>query len=246
MEYSYIDSRKWSEIICRPDWYLELVPELERLRKKTDQSTKTEKEKLEEEVDTFFEQHLANGTIALGKEVGNWDNERKSVEIIIIHHTSIDPGMTPIRLSAIELIRLYAPYYANPVDPNEVYIKGKPISSGHAREGKQVFWPYHWLIRTDGTAVRLLLDNEIGWQAGSWDINCKSVAICFDNNYTDSRPSEIELQTAAKIIKENYSLVLKDRIFGHREVNPKTICPSNLFLDSENEKGWKMDLLGLI
>lgn len=242
---TYIKSEEWAEVLKKPDWYLILIPEFERLTKKVDQLPEKEKEKFKEERYAFFEEHLAKGTINLGNEIGNWDKERKPVEMIIIHHTSNDPGMMPIRLSAMELIRLYAPYYANPVEPNEVYIKGKPISSGHVREGKQVFWPYHWLIRTDGNAVRLLLDNEIGWQAGSWDINCKSVAICFDNTYTDSRPSDIELQTAAKIIKENYSSVPKDQIFGHREVNSKTICPSNLFLDSENKPGWKTCLLKL-
>jgi N-acetyl-anhydromuramyl-L-alanine amidase AmpD len=109
-----------------------------------------------------------------------------------------------------------------------------------------VFWPYHWFVREDGRVERLLKDHEIGWQAGDWDINCRSVAICFDGDYENSRPSDIELHAAAKIIKENYSQVSRERIFGHREVNPKTTCPSNLFLSEDGKRGWKEDLLSFV
>jgi N-acetyl-anhydromuramyl-L-alanine amidase AmpD len=90
---------------------------------------------------------------------------------------------------------------------------------------------------------RLLEDNEIGWQAGNWDINCRSVAICFDGDYENSKPSDIELKAAANIIKEYYPGVLKERIFGHCEINRKTTCPSNLFLSMDSRRGWKEELL---
>jgi len=104
----------------------------------------------------------------------------------------------------------------------------------------------HWFVRHDGTAERLLNDNEIGWQAGNWNINCRSVAICFDGDYENTRPSDIELSAAANIIKDHYPQIARERILGHREVNQKTTCPSNLFLSDTTHRGWKDDLLALL
>jgi N-acetyl-anhydromuramyl-L-alanine amidase AmpD len=56
----------------------------------------------------------------------------------------------------------------------------------------------------------------------------------------------LELQTAAQLIKNNYPQVSKERIFGHREINTYTTCPSNLFLSTPERKGWKEKLLNLI
>jgi hypothetical protein len=72
------------------------------------------------------------------------------------------------------------------------------------------------------------------------------VAICFDGDYENGRPSDAELQAAARLIKERYPHVSKEKIVGHREVNPKTTCPSNLFLPSSMSGGWKIDLLDFI
>lgn len=58
----------------------------------------------------------------------------------------------------------------------------------------------------------------------------------FDNDYENSTPSEPELASAKEII-DKYPNVT---ILGHREVNLKTVCPSNFFL---GENGWKKKLL---
>jgi hypothetical protein len=90
----------------------------------------------------FFECHLAAGDFALGRGMGKADAERLPIDTVVIHHTSNPPGLSAARLSAIELMRLYGPYFANPPEA-EKYLKGTPIVSGHERDGKQVFWPYH-------------------------------------------------------------------------------------------------------
>jgi hypothetical protein len=153
--------------------------------------------------------------------------------------------MTGERLSAIELIRLYAPYFMNPEEA-DMEIKGKPIFSGHVREGRQVFFPYHWIIRKDGSRERLLFDNETGWQSGNWDVNCRSIAIVFDGDYENSKPSGKELESAATLIREEYGFVRKENIVGHGEINPKTTCPSSIFLKNNGKSGWKEDLLSAI
>jgi|GEM_PF-2098109 len=54
-----------------------------------------------------------------------------------------------------------------------------------------VFCAYHWLVYMDGTMERLLQDNEVGWHAGKWDVNCKSVAICLDDDFENLAPQNI-------------------------------------------------------
>ena len=201
-----------------------------------------------QEIYSFFEDKLQNQEVALGNEIGVWDKERKPIDAVVIHHTEILPGLTKERLSAIGLVRLYAPQYAKPSHREDTHVIGKRISSGHVREDRQVFWPYHWIVRMDGGVEQLLRESEIGWQAGNWDINCRSVAIALDNNYMNSRPDDIVLKTTAELIRSKYKYIPKDRIYGHREVRlgDPMHCPSNLFLSRKGKKGWKEDLLDLI
>ena len=223
------------------------MPDLEAIKKQAnEQGTDKTFGDYKEQVYGFFEKQLSLNNITLGISGKNQDKDRKPIDTIIIHHTKNSPGLTPERLSAMELVRLYATYYASPTYEADSDFRGQPIYSGHFRNGKQVFWPYHWIVRQDGNVERLLLDNEIGWQAGNWDINCRSVAIVFDHNYIDSAPSTIELQAVANIIKNNYSNVPKSNIFGHCEVKATTVCPSKLFLDHDGQRGWKHGLLDLL
>lgn len=249
MEFSSYE--KWlAALVRKPDWYLEFVPKVAAIKKELNEKKEAGGEKFKKfqhQLYQFFETQLEKGNVALGSGVGHWDKERAPIDTIVIHHSKGKPGITKERLSAIELVRLYAPYYANPYDKNDIGIRGKPISSGHVRDGKQIFYPYHWGIRTNGETSRLLYDEEVGWQAGKWEINCRSIAIVFDNNYENSSPSEVELKAAAAIIREHYPQVPKERIFGHQEVRPSpTTCPSKLFLSTIEHRGWKEDLLELI
>lgn len=229
------DKKRWEEEIKKPDWYLFITKEYKRLKDLRNKISPEDNKNLKKDIYDFFEQHLIAGDIALGKTGKNFDEERKPIDTIVIHHTHNPPGMSAERLSAIILVRLYAFLYAKKM-------KGNPVYSGHFRNNKQVFYPYHWIIRTNGEIERLLLDEEIGWHAGDWDINTRSIAIVLDNNYEDSIPSDKELSSIVSIIKEHYENIQKERIFGHREINTKTTCPSNLFL-SENNKGWKEKIL---
>ncbi len=243
-----IDKNKWTKLLKNPDWYVDIIPDLEIIKKEAVAKSQAEKKRVAEEIYSFFEEKLNNREIALGNEIGNQDKERKPIDAIVIHHTEMNPGVTKERLSAVTLVRLYAPYYLKPYDEREKGIMGNPISSGHIRNGKQVFWPYHWIVRMDGTIEQLLGENEVGWHAGNWDVNCRSMAIVLDNNYMDSKPNEKVLKATADLIRSKYDYIGKEKIFGHREVRllGPTSCPSNLFLSKEGQRGWKEDLLYLI
>jgi hypothetical protein len=236
------DIKEWEKLIEQEVWYLRvpaLLESLGDLKKENPELYEDEKVKILD----FFITSLSNNKVSLGKSGVSWDKQRKTIDTIVIHHTGSEPGMTKDKLSALELLRLYATTYASPTYKEDEQIKNTPIYSNHFRESKMVFWPYHWIIRKDGTAERLLFDNEIGWHAGDWDINCRSVAIVLDNDYENESPSEEEINSIAQAIIKHYPKVPLENIVGHREVNPKTVCPSNKFLGKD---GWKESLLAAV
>ena len=240
--YKHIDLVEWSEMVAKPDWYFDFMPRYKALVKQGEEEGKDIADEIKEELYQFFEERLRDGSVALGIVGEDWDRERRAIGTIIIHHTKNKPGITWERLSAMHLVRLYATYYASPHYSGEAHVKGEPIYSHHFRaDGTQVFYAYHWLVRMDGSCERLLRDEEIGWQAGNWDVNCKSIAICLDNDYNESTPSQVVLQAIADIIRAHYADVPLDRILGHREVNLKTVCPGEKFLSE-----WREKILGLL
>lgn len=238
-----IDLKRWESELGDPTWYRRIVPDLRALVALRE-TQRDVYEKGKESVYDFFKRHLRDGSIALGSTGKNWDAERKPIDTVVIHHTSMAPGLGLLRLSAVELVRLYAPQYAAPRYQVDAEITGRPIYSGHFRGGTQVFWPYHWLVRSDGSVEQLLTDDETGWHAGNWEVNCRSVVVCFDGDFEYGRPGDMELAAAARVIREQYPQVTTARILGHCEVNEKRTCPSTLFLPREG-RGWKEELLAL-
>lgn len=164
----------------------------------------------------------------LGEAGPNWDAERQAIDTIVVHHTASREPMDLAWLNAMHLLNLYVPKYRNPGLDFEV-IGGTPIYSGHAsRAGKQVFYGYHWLIREDGSREHLLPDETIGWHSGNWEINMRSVAICFDGDFETGRPSLQALESAADLVARSYAGVESAKIIGHNAV-VQTICPGNEF-----------------
>ncbi|MEX0932005.1 MAG: peptidoglycan recognition family protein [Candidatus Saccharimonadales bacterium] len=233
----YINENKFRQSLAKQDWYLGIVPELKKLERQAEASSKDERNNIKEEVYSFFEKALANGEVLIGEEGYNFDQDRRGIDTIVIHHTSEPSGISLNRLNAMHLIRLYATSYANPVSEAEKEIKGQPIYSGHFYDGRQVFWTYHWLIRKDGSKERLLRDEYVGWHAGDWGANCRSVAICFDGDFSNSTPNKDMIKTAKEVIQTNYRQVNAIRILGHREVYPQTVCPGSEFVG-----GWQKEI----
>jgi N-acetyl-anhydromuramyl-L-alanine amidase AmpD len=193
---------------------------------------------------TRFEELLAEEVVSLGtsdQELENWDEERRPIDTIVLHHTSREPGLKRETLSAMHLLRLYVPRYQSQDTP-VLNADGsrQPVYSGHFdTSSKQVFYAYHWLIRSDGEAERLLKDTETGWHAGDWDINCRSVAICIDDDLTSKKPSSAVIAGVIEVISRNYPdiTIHPETLLGHGEVSD-TICPGNEFIG-----GWKLELL---
>ncbi len=160
-----------------------------------------------------------------------FDEQRKPIDTIVIHHTS-RPTNTPLEvMEVIHLLNLYIREFSN---PNKPYY-GKPLFSGHLRDDKQTFLAYHYIIKNDGKIINTLDEKYIGWHCGNWDYNCRSIAVTFDDDLDESRPSQAALESARELIRK-YS---PKNILGHREIVNTTTCPGNLFL---GEEGWKQEL----
>ena len=229
-----IDGQKWLAAFKKTDWYVDILADFNQLEEIASQEKDYDKRKaLKAQAYDLVDQALQTNQIALAKTGKDFDEDRRPIDTIVIHHTASKPGMALSRLNAIHLLRLYARYYNNPRLEDE-NLRGQAVWSGHFYEGKQIFWAYHWLVKENGTAEHILEDKYIGWHSGNWDINTRSIAICIDAYLQDKEPSEQVLKSMAEVIKTNYPNV--KNIIGHREVNPNTECPGNLFLTSWKEK----------
>ena len=230
------DEASWSEIIQKPDWYLDYDRFAHAAQDELGEESEPLK-KLSKQVRHFFEGRLADGKVALASDGPDWDSQRQPIDTVVIHHTSAKPGYRLPYMNAVQLLNVYAHYYANPVAVDG-HIKGRPIWSNHLDGGQQVFYLYHWLMRMDGSFERLLEDDQIGWHAGNWEINKRSIGICLDNDYENQDPPGDILEKLADFIKQNYSGIKPENIIGHCEARAGTICPGSDFLD-----GWKPLLL---
>jgi N-acetylmuramoyl-L-alanine amidase len=220
----------WESRLQRPDWYLGLEGELRRLFFPVVHNSPTIKS-FRRNVYTLIAELLQDDRIPLAQNGQNLDIARKAVDTIVIHHTEEEPAIQLSTLSAIGLVRQYAfQYLANDVLGHPV--RGQPVWSGHFSAGQMVFYAYHWLVRPDGMAERLLEDEYIGWHAGNWDINTRSVAIAFAGNYEEDTPPTAQIGAAARIVRERYAHVERARIVGHREVTRGISCPGAHFLDT--------------
>lgn len=240
----FIDEQFWQQALREPDWYLKLEDDFRRLEKLADKARIEGKDPMtvktiKREAYALIERNLKEGTIPLAESGEDFDQERRPIDTIVIHHTKNPSGMTLDRLNAMHLLRLYAAYYG--VDEN---LRGQPIYSNHFRDGRQVFYGYHWLVRQDGHCERLLEDEQIGWHSGCWHVNTRSIAIAIDDDLTDSQPDHKVLSAIATLIKANYAGVPPHLVIGHCEVlaNSKVIDnPGKLFLSY-----WKQKLLDLL
>ncbi len=226
----------WESRLQYPDWYIRLEDELKQIFFPVVHNQPHVKS-FRHKVYDLIDELLQNNKLPLAKNGQNLDIERKEVDTIVIHHTEEEPAMRLTKLSAIGLVRQYAfQYLANDVLGDQG--RGKPVWSGHFRSGEMVFFAYHWLIRPDGVAERLLEDAYIGWHAGNWEINTRSIGIAFSGNYEEGIPPVSQIEAAAQVIKEHYPHVAQTRMIGHREVTQGISCPGAHFLST-----WKDILL---
>lgn len=136
-------------------------------------------------------------------------SERKisDVKEIILHHDVCPVEWTIWDISAVDYKRIYLEYGMS--------------HSGHFKDGREVFYGYHWLIHPDGTVEKMLNDDEVGYHCGNLQVNKWSIAIAFHGTYTDTPPNDKMIKACAQLIKQ-YNLPYR----FHKDV-VGTICPGN-------------------
>jgi hypothetical protein len=161
---------------------------------------------------------LINGEVALDFPKCKVDQDRDEISEIIVHHSHSQPSISADRLSAMGLLRLYIPVLWSKSNSSH---QRSTLSSGHWRAGRQVFYAYHWLVRPDASTQRLLDDHEIGWHAGDWRVNRRSVAVCLAGDYSSRMPSANALGMLSQICDHYPGAEVRP----HCHINPRTACP---------------------
>lgn len=228
----------WAGKFRSPDWYRQLEPELTNFIFPVvhdDPQLKAWRH----QVYTLAGELLERNEIPLAQSGPDLDSERSVLDTIVLHHTEEDPQISLTKLNAIGLLRQYGLQYLED-DVLGRGVKGEPVWSGHFRQGRMVFFAYHWLIRPDGTCERLLEDHAIGWHAGNWEINTRSVGIALSGNYEHSTPPAEQIAATARLISTQYPAIAHSRVLGHCEINPQATCPGERFL-----REWKTQLIRL-
>jgi len=150
----------------------------------------------------------------------DWDIQRppiNQIDTIVVHHTESDSSLSWQRLSEIQKQRLYSPNLRQ--------------HSGHFRkldDGQQeeVFYAYHYIVRSDGSFERLLNDHEIGWHSHNWDVNVHSIAIVLDGDYKNKQPGAKMLDAIKQIVAMYPNVRF---VISHHEVYKRKICPGPWF-----------------
>jgi hypothetical protein len=176
----------------------------------------------------------------------DFDKEyRQEFKGIMIHHTGTTSDYPGIKfLSDIQKNTVYKPVFDG---------MGVKIYSNHFYNGQETFFCYHWLVYPDGKKVKVLKDifkadgkwyiDYMAWNAGSWEVNGQTVAICLAGNYMNRVPTKEALETVAGIIADYRKTTGIDLfVKGHREVKA-TECPGNKF---PGPNGWKKTLLKMV
>ena len=240
------------ELVQNPDWYLEFgrvrkarMLGLGALQAAMSGNIREAADHAKQQTLNVFEQLLEEHSVRIGDphtdELDNQDEDRQPITQIVIHHSSRAEGLSLSALNAMHLLRLYLPVYQNKQRPvlNSTG-QHQPIYSGHFDEvGEQVFYGYHWKVGQDGRVDRLLDDSALGWHAGNWEVNKRSVGICIDDDLAHKNPTEDALNAVAAIISTHYADIAtsESAIIGHKEAS-ETACPGDHFID-----GWKNELV---
>lgn len=230
-------NENWITVLNDPLWYLKIKEDLESLIYQVDLSTPRLKW-LRKQLFHTVQESLKNNIIPLtgSDEAFNFDNEREPINTIVIHHTEGRPQVDLDELNTQGFLLQYTQDFLKDRPILGQSIIDKPIGSGHYRDGRQVFYAYHWIIKPNGEAVRLLDDNNIGWHAGNWDVNKKSIGVALAGNFDNNSPPESQLEGLVKLIRDEYKFIEPQRILGHYEINSRKFCPGLTFANSWREK----------
>lgn len=89
---------------------------------------------------------------------------------------------------------------------------------------------YHYVIDNVGDVYQCLPETEVGYHAGNYPVNLKSIAVCLHGNFEVQEPTKKQLATLKAFItwvtteRPDLPLVVKKTVKGHRDIKA-TACP---------------------
>lgn len=131
------------------------------------------------------------------------NTKRPYTDQIVVHHSVTPPDKD--NLWTIQLIR-------------ETHKK-----NGLSPDGRMA---YHWLVFANGATHEGRPIDTVGYHAGNWDVNTRSVAICCIGNFQNDHLTGQQEKTLGRLLREikaKYN-VPRQNIRLHREIKP-TACP---------------------
>ena len=103
------DDALWQAAFPKPDWYLAVIPQFERLEALAIQEPDYDNRRaIKDPMYQAVELALSEGRIALATEGEDHDAARQPIDMVVIHHTKNRPGMTLELSNGEHLLRLYA------------------------------------------------------------------------------------------------------------------------------------------
>ncbi len=208
--------RTWHSLFHLSNWYEYIHADLMRyiLRRDPADSNRT----IRWAIYDCVADALDRDAIALGDTRARTDANRGDVRYIVVHHSGTLPSVSLSRLSAMGLLRLYVPSSIRRLRATR---RADPVASSHFHRGKQVFYPYHWIIRPNGDTDQLLPDSAIGWHSGDWTVNRTSIGVCLAGDYTTTTPHLPALEALYRIAGQYEGA----QVVTHSMVNSHTTCP---------------------
>lgn len=91
---------------------------------------------------------------------------------------------------------------------------------------------YHMLITKDGNVKETRPLDEVGYHAGNWAVNLRSIGICLQGKFEEEEPTEKQLNALQRLITElmgAYS-IKHQSVRLHRDIKP-TACPGKNLAD---------------
>jgi hypothetical protein len=218
----------------------------------------------------WFASLLAQNLVRLNNTVkqGYNDDDRKgkyegatayAVDSIVVHHTTTADSLTIWELEVVSLLRLYLPHFMDGMKASFIkfliqthpQLQDQPLApaSGHfmirrneegVEERVHTFVGYHYLIYPDGTVLQLLDLDYMGFHAGNYRVNARSIGIALVGDFSHTEPTP----AAQAALKELVTTLNQQRgiqyMDGHSKVRKKivgadgkeqesTICPGGWF-----------------
>lgn len=152
---------------------------------------------------------------------------------ICVHHSAVSPGaknLVELKQRAIAYDRSHASksWAAQIKTPGEF--------------GYQ-YIEYHYLIAKDGSLLQVQDEKYVLYHSGDnfrndLSFNLHGIAVMLDGNYETERPTEAQMKTLVRLIRETESKYkINARIRGHKETSKTaTACPGRYI--GKHDSGW--------